>query len=218
MVRETGMPLSDTAVRSAKPREKAYKLSDEKGLYLQIDPNGSKFCRLKYRFADKERKLCFGCYPEVTLAKARERQIEARRLLGDGIDPGEQRKQAKRSAKIAAASSFEAIAREWFVKFSCRWAESHSSKVLLRMENDLFPWLRSRPISAIEADELLETLRRIEARGALDSAHRCLGYCSQIFDMRSRPDERGANPRLIFVVRYRRPKAGTSPALRIPKE
>jgi len=175
------MPLSDTAVRSAKPREKAYKLSDEKGLYLQVDPNGSKFWRLKYRFADKERKLCFGCYPEVTLAKAREHQFEARRLLADGIDPGEQKKQAKRSAKIAAASSFEAIAREWFLKFSWRWAESHSSKVLLRMENDLFPWMRSRPVSAIEADELLETLRRIEARGALDSAHRCLGYCSQIF-------------------------------------
>jgi integrase len=175
------MPLSDTAVRSAKPREKAYKLSDEKGLYLQVDPNGSKFWRLKYRFADRERKLCLGRYPEVSLAKAREHQFEARRLLADDVDPGEQRKQAKRSAKIAAASSFEAIAREWFLKFSCRWAESHGSKVLLRMENDLFPWLKSRPISAIEADELLETLRRIEARGALDSAHRCLGYCSQIF-------------------------------------
>jgi hypothetical protein len=136
------MPLSDTAARSAKPPEKAYKLSDEKGLYLQVDPNGSKFWRLKYRFADKEWKLCFGCYPEVSLAKAREHQFEARRLLADGIDPGEQKKQAKRSAKIAAASSFEAIAREWFLKFSWRWAESHSSKVLLRMENDLFPWLR----------------------------------------------------------------------------
>jgi integrase len=175
------MPLSDTAVRSAKPREKAYKLSDEKGLYLQVDPNGSKFWRLKYRFADKERKLCIGCYPEVTLARAREHQLEARRLLADGIDPGEQKKQTTRSAKIAAASSFEAIAREWLSKFSWRWAESHSSKVILRIENDLFPWLRSRPITAIEADELLETLRRIEARGALDSAHRCLGYCNQIF-------------------------------------
>jgi integrase len=175
------MPLSDTAARSAKPREKAYKLSDEKGLYLQVDPNGSKFWRLKYRFADKERKLRIGCYPEVTLARAREHQLEARRLLADGIDPGEQKKQTKRSAKIAAASSFEAIAREWLSKFSWRWAESHRSKVILRIENDLFPWLRSRPITAIEADELLETLRRIEARGALDSAHRCLGYCNQIF-------------------------------------
>lgn len=152
-----------------------------KGLYLQVDPNGSKFWRLKYRFADKERKLCIGCYPEVTLAKAREHQLEGRRLLADGIDPGEQKKQTKRSAKIAAASSFEAIAREWLLKFSWRWAESHSSKVILRIENDLFPWLRSRPITAIEADEPLETLRRIEARGALDSAHRCLGYCNQIF-------------------------------------
>jgi integrase len=119
--------------------------------------------------------------PEVSLATARERQLGARSLLKSGVDPGEFKKQAKRAANIAGANTFEAIAREWFLKFSTGWAESHSSRVLLRLENDLFPWLGSRPIAAIEADELLETIRRIEARGALDSAHRCHGYCGQIF-------------------------------------
>jgi hypothetical protein len=136
---------------------------------------------LKYRFNDIERKLSFGAYPEITLSAARDRQLEARRLLESGIDPGELKKQAKRAASVAGANTFEAIAREWFLKFSSSWAESHSSRVLLRMENDLFPWLGSRPIVSIEADELLETIRRIEARGALDSAHRCHGYCGQIF-------------------------------------
>jgi integrase len=175
------MALTDTAAKSAKPGEKAYKLSDAKGLYLLVNPNGSKLWCLKYRFNDTERKLSFGSYPQVTLAAARERQLEARRLLDSGIDPGEYKKQAKRAASIASANTFESIAREWFLKFSAGWAESHSSRVLLRLENDLFPWLGSRPIVSIEADELLETIRRIEARGALDSAHRCHGYCSQIF-------------------------------------
>jgi integrase len=175
------MSLTDIAVRNAKPREKPFKLSDEKGLYLQVEPSGSKLWRLKYRYVDKERKLALGTYPEVTLAQARERQLDARRLLANGIDPGEHRKQAKRAAKVAAANTFEAIAREWFLKFSSGWAKSHSSKVLLRLENNLFPWLGSRPIAALEADELLETIRRVEARGALDTAHRCLGYCGQVF-------------------------------------
>ncbi|MGO9935944.1 MAG: tyrosine-type recombinase/integrase [Steroidobacteraceae bacterium] len=175
------MSLTDTAAKSAKARDKAYKLSDGKGLYLLVNPNGSKLWCLKYRFNNTEKKLSIGPYPEVSLATARERQLSARSLLESDIDPGEFKKQAKRAARIAGANTFEAIAREWLLKFSTGWAESHSSRVLLRLENDLFPWLGSRPITAIEADELLDTIRRIEARGALDSAHRCHGYCGQIF-------------------------------------
>ncbi len=175
------MPLTDTMVRNAKPRAKPYKLSDSKGLYLQVEPSGSKLWRLKYRFNGTERRLAFGIYPDVTLSRARERQIEARRVLDEGIDPGELKKQARRAAVVADANTFEAVAREWFLKHSARWADSHSCKVLLRLESDLFPWLGHRPVSAIEATELLETIRRIEARGALDAAHRCLGYSSQIF-------------------------------------
>jgi integrase len=175
------MPLSDMAARNAKPREKAYKLSDANGLYLQVEPNGSKLWRLKYRFHGKENRLSFGAYPAVTLAQARERQLDARHVLRNDVDPGELKKHAKRAAVVAGGNTFEAVAREWFVKFSSGWAASHSAKVLLRLENDLFPWLGSRPVASIEADELLATIRRIESRGALDSAHRCLGYCSQIF-------------------------------------
>jgi integrase len=176
------MALTETAARNAKAAEKPYKLFDAKGLYLLVNPSGSKLWCMKYRFNDSEKKLSFGTYPEVTLAAARDKQVEARRLLIDReIDPGEHKRQTKRAAKVAAANSFEAVAREWFAKFSSKWAESHSSKVLLRLNNDLIPWLGSRPISSIEADELLVTIRRVEARGALDTAHRCLGTSSQIF-------------------------------------
>lgn len=175
------MPLTDTAVRSARPDSKPYKLSDARGLYLQVQPGGSKLWRLKYRYVGKEKKLALGAYPEVTLAQARDRQIDARRLLANGVDPGEHKKQTARATKMAAANSFEAVAMEWFAKFKPQWAEAHSSKVLLRLNNDLIPWLGSRPIEAIEAGELLEAIRRVEGRGALDSAHRCLGTSSQIF-------------------------------------
>jgi integrase len=175
------MALTETAARNAKAAEKTYKMFDAKGLYLLVNPNGSKLWRMKYCFNDSEKKLSFGTYPEVTLAGARDKQMEARRLIDRDIDPGEHKKQTKRAAKVAAANSFEAVAREWFAKFSSKWAESHSSKVLLRLNNDLIPGLGSRPISTIEADELLVTIRRVEARGAIDSAHRCLGTSSQIF-------------------------------------
>lgn len=175
------MSLTDTKVKNAKPAGKPYKLYDLKGLYLHVLPGGGKSWRFRYHFAGKERKVTLGEYPVVTLAMARELQIDAQRLLMRDVDPGEKKKQEKRAIKVAAADSFEAVAREWYVKFSARWAETHGEKVLLRLENDLFPWLGSRPISGIEADELLSILRRIEARGALDSAHRCRGYCSQIF-------------------------------------
>ena len=143
--------------------------------------NGSKLWRLKYRFHGKEKKLSLGAYPGVTLAQARERQFEARALIDNDTDPAEQKKKDKRAAKLAAVNTFEAVAREWFAKFKPTWAETHSSKVLLRLNNDLIPWLGARPISAIEADELLVVIRRVEARGALDSAHRCLGSSNQIF-------------------------------------
>jgi integrase len=175
------MSLTDTAVRNAKPREKSYKLSDAHGLYLQVEPSGSKLWRLKYRFHGRERRLSFGAYPVVTLAQARDRQLEARSLLSKDVDPGEFKKQSRRSAVVASSNTFEAIAREWFLRFSSVWAESHSSKVLLRLENELFPWLGSRPIASIEAVELLESIRRTEDRGARETARRCLGYCGQIY-------------------------------------
>jgi Arm DNA-binding domain len=109
--------------------------------------NLTKLWRLKYRFAQKDRKLSLGAYPEVMLGLARERQLEARRLIDRDVDPLEQKKQEKRAARLASANSFESVGREWYLKFSASWAASHSSKVLLRLENNLYPWLGSRPIS-----------------------------------------------------------------------
>lgn len=169
--------LNDTAIRAAKPAKKPQKLTDGGGLYLLVNPNGSRWWRFKYRLDGKEKLLSVGVYPDVSLKKARERRDDARRLLADGIDPSQKRQ----AEKFSQADSFEAIAREWFDKFSVNWVERHSSKIKARLENDILPWLGSRPIGKITAPELLACLRRIESRGALDSAHRASQSCGSIF-------------------------------------
>lgn len=175
------MALSDTAIRRLKPSEKPIKQADEKGLFLLITPAGGKWWRLKYRFNGKERSLSFGTYPDVSLKEARERRDAARKLLAGGVDPSEHRKDA-RAAKIKrAANSFEAVAREWFAKRSSKWAVSHADKIIARLENDIFPWLGEKPIAEITAPMVLACLRRIESRGALDTAHRALQNCGQVF-------------------------------------
>lgn len=175
------MPLTNTAVINAKPKEKPYRLSDEKGMYLEITPTGAKYWRLKYRFAGKEKRLALGVYPDVTLKDAREKRDSARALLANGVDPGIHKQITKRAAKVAAANSFEAVAREWFTKFSTQWVASHSDKIIRRLERDIFPWLGNRPIGEIEPPELLEVLHRVEKRGAIETAHRALQNCGQIF-------------------------------------
>jgi integrase len=175
------MPLTDTAARNAKPGDKTRKLSDEKGLYLEITPRGGRYWRLKYRFGGREKRLALGVYPDVSLKDARERRDEARKLLANGVDPGEMKKAAKRSTAEASANSFEAVAREWYAKFSPAWTESHGGRILHRLERDIFPWLGTRPISQITASELLTALRRIENRGAVETAHRAMQNCGQVF-------------------------------------
>ena len=175
------MSLTDIKCRNAKPREKAYKLSDEKGLYLYIKPNGSKSWRLKYRFLGKEKSLSIGLYPDVSLSNARNVRDNARKQLADKIDPGLAKQVSKRSAKEAAENSFEMIAREWFTKYSTKWSPSHGERIFRRLEKDIFPWLGQRPISEITAPELLSALRRIENRGAIETAHRAQQNCGQVF-------------------------------------
>lgn len=169
--------LTDNAIRSAKPREKPYKLFDERGLFLLVTPSGGRWWRLKFRVAGKEKLLSLGVYPDVTLKSARELRDDARRELAGGVDPSAKRK----AEKVAEADSFEAVAREWFAKFSANWAETHSEKIIRRLEADIFPWLGSRSVGQITAPELLTCVRRIEGRGALDTAHRALQNCGQIF-------------------------------------
>jgi integrase len=175
------MPLTDVAIRNAKPTDKPRRITDGDGMYLEITPAGGKLWRFKYRFARKEKRLALGAYPATGLKEAREKRDAARKLLAAGIDPGEQRKAERAAGEERAANSFEVVAREWFGKQSKTWAESHSSKILLRLENYLFPWLGKRPIADIAAKELLAVIRRIEDRGAIESAHRTLQNCGQIF-------------------------------------
>ncbi|HVW66025.1 MAG TPA: integrase arm-type DNA-binding domain-containing protein [Nitrosospira sp.] len=175
------MKLNDMAVRKAKPEAKPYKMADGGGMYLEVMPSGSKYWRFKYRFGGKEKRLAFGVYPDVSLSLARSRRDDARKLLANEVDPGVVKKQSKRASKESAANSFEAIAREWFAKFAIEWAPSHADKIISRLENDVFPWMGSRPISEIKPMELLAVIRRTETRGALDTAHRIKQNCGQVF-------------------------------------
>lgn len=174
------MPLSDTTIRSTKPAAKPQRLFDGGGLYLEVSPAGGKLWRLKYRHGGKEKRLALGAYPDTGLKDAREKRDAARKLLAAGVDPGEQRKAEKAAGEERAANSFEVIAREWHAKQSATWVELHASRIMLRMENDIFPWLGRRPIADITAKEFLATVNRIADRGAVESAHRVLQNCGQV--------------------------------------
>lgn len=175
------MKLTDTAIRKAKPETKPYKMADGGGMYLEVMPNGSKYWRLKYRFAGKEKRLALGVYPETTLADARERRERARKLIANGTDPGAAKQTKKRQDKIAAANTFEAVAREWVENRANDWTEGHKALTLRTLEQDAFPSLGRRPIAEITPVELLDTVRAIEKRGALEIASRVLQRCSAVF-------------------------------------
>lgn len=175
------MPLSDTAIRAAKPKEKTYLMTDGEGMYLEITPAGGKWWRFKYRFDGKQKRLSLGTYPDTGLKEAREKRQEVRRLLATGVDPSENRKAKKAAGSGDTANSFEVIAREWFGRQAPTWVPSHSEKIISRLERDLFPWLGKQDIGTITAPELLAALRRIEDRGSVETAHRALQNCGQIF-------------------------------------
>jgi integrase len=196
------MTLSDTTCKNAKPKEKPYKLADEKGMFLLVNYNGSKYFRLKYRFGGIEKTLALGVYPETSLKSAREKRDQARELLANGIDPSENRKAIKSARAESSANSFEVIAREWGAKKVETWAEKNNrSKRML--ERNVFPWLGSKPISDILPKDILDCLRRVEDRGTIETAHRTLQICGQVFryavatgrtERDITPDLRGALP------------------------
>src|SRR5215469_5502213 len=154
--------LNDTAIRTAKPDLKPYKRFDGQGLFLFVTPAGGKLWRLKYRFGGRENLLALGAYPATSLKQARAKRDVARRLLDAGVDPAAQRRSEKAKR---GGDTFEAIAREWYGKFSSGWAASHADTVFRRLERDAFPWLGGRPAGSITSPELLTVLRRIESRG-----------------------------------------------------
>jgi integrase len=171
-------PLTPSAVANAKPKAEPYRMPDGRGMFLLVQPNGARWWRMEYRRPGTHKKnmLSLGVYPDVSLRKARERRDEARTLLADGIDPGDQRK----AQQAAGAETFEAIAREWFAKHSPNWAPGHSSKIIRRLELDVFPWIGGKPVASITAPDVLGTLRRIESRGVIETAYRAKTNIGQV--------------------------------------
>jgi len=177
------MALTDTALRNAKPKEKAYKLYDEAGLFIQVTPAGGKWWRFKYRFDGKEKLLSFGTYPEVTLAEARGNRDDARKLLAKKppVDPSVARKAEKTSRAISVSNSFEAIAREWVASHMKDKSQAHKERTIRRFETFLFPWVGNKPIAELTAPEILTCIKRIQNQNKLETAHRALQAAGQVF-------------------------------------
>ena len=175
------MPLTDAKLRSLKPAEKPYKVSDSEGLHVQVSTQGSVLWRLAYRFEGKQKLLALGAYPAVPLIEAREARQEAKRLLRDGKDPGHERKVEKRRQRVAAGHTFQSVADEWFELRKDRWAKSYADRLRSRLDGDLLPELGSRPIASIEPIEVLDAIRKIEGRDAIEMARRVMQMASAIF-------------------------------------
>tara|TARA_R110002072_G_scaffold302817_1_gene488937 strand:- start:1867 stop:3096 length:1230 start_codon:yes stop_codon:yes gene_type:complete len=173
--------LKAAQAKGAEPREKPYKLSDGKGMFLLISPNGSKYWRLKYRFGGKEKLLALGVYPQKSLADARSECEEARNNLSKGIDPGAKKRIKKLEDRYAGENTFKAVALEWYDTKMGEKSDSHRDRTKRLLENDLYPSLGGRPISQIKPAELLMVLRKVEARGAVDMAHRAKQTAGQVF-------------------------------------
>ena len=174
--------LSDTQIRMTKPDEKPVRLYDERGLYLEITTNVGRWWRFKYRFAGKEKLLSMGTYPDTGLKAARDRRDRARALLEEGVDPSEARRAEKASRSEVVVNGFEAVAREWHATIHLgQVSAGHAARTLIRLEQDVFPWLGGLLVGEIKAPQLLQAMRRIEARGAIETAHRALQACGQVF-------------------------------------
>ena len=175
------MALSDTKIRNTKPSGKPTKIYDTDGLFMIVTPVGGKWWRFKYRLDGKEKLISLGTYPEISLIDARQRRDDARKLVANGVDPSTFKKEQKAAKIELTENSFEFVAREWFAKFTREWSKVHTATVKERLERDVFPYIGNRNISDIKAPELLLVLRRIESRGALDTAHRTRNHCGQVF-------------------------------------
>ncbi len=175
------MALTDTKIRNVKPTAKPQKIADGEGLFLYVTPKGSKIWRFKYRYHRKEKLLTFGAYPEVSLSEAREKRLEVRKQLANGIDPSLKRREDKRMAQFDANNSFKAIALEWHAANQVQWTKAHSAKILRRLEANIFPFLGHVPVKNIKPVELLDVIRKVEKRDATELSHRVLQTCSVIF-------------------------------------
>ena len=180
------MKLNDKLAQAAKPKDAQYNLADGNGLTLVVKPNGTKLWWLRYRFAGKAKTLSLGQYPLISLKDARERAYDARKLLANDTDPSQVKQETAAAIKASAApaqalETVEAISREWLDKFSNQWVDSHASKIVRRLERDLFPHFKNVGIASVTPANLLAVLRRVEARDALETAHRLHQNCGQIW-------------------------------------
>ena len=175
------MPLSNVAIKKARPKKKPYKLSDEKGLYLLVEPKGGQLWRLKYRFNGKEKKLAIGPFPEVGLKEARDKRDEARSLLAIGIDPSQQKKTEKQAQVLSAANTFQAVADEYIAKKEREGLAAVTlakARWLLKL---LAVKIGGRPIAEITAPELLLALRAVEKQDKLETARRMRSFAGRVF-------------------------------------
>lgn len=213
------MPLTDMAARKAAPRDKDYKLADSGGLYLFVTRAGSKSWRMKYRFGGKEKRLLFGPYPEVPLVQARERRDDARKLLREHRDPEIEERKRKMAAHAAAGATFERVGREWHEAQRARWAPSQSRKVIQAFERDVFGEIGSLPLIDIDGPMILKMLRKVEARGSVDTAKRIRQHVSAVFGYGMAEGLAGVDPaaglaRALLPIR----KKGKQPAVRTVTE
>ncbi|HIE4418197.1 TPA: tyrosine-type recombinase/integrase [Pseudomonas aeruginosa] len=176
------MPLKDINCRNAKPQDKTYRLYDEQGLYLEVQPNGGRYWRLKYRFLGKEKRLAFGVYPEVGLQDARKKREEARAQLTAGHDPSLQKRMAKAVSHFDHQHTFASVAQHWLSVRESSWAPEYTRTVKQRLELNAYPWLGKLPISSITTPMLVENLQRIVKRGAVETARRVAQIYKQIFE------------------------------------
>lgn len=175
------MPLNDMQIRRAKPEDKPYTLGDGQGLSLLIEPNGSKSWRFRYRYAGKPKMISLGVYPTITLADARSRRDDARKLVAEGKNPSEVRKEQKIALQTESESAFEKIATEWHQMKSVKWSAGYASDIMEAFQNDIFPYVGARPVGEIKPLELLNVLRKIEKRGALEKMRKVRQRCSEVF-------------------------------------
>lgn len=176
------MPLTVRQIESAKPADKDYKLSDGQGLYLLIKKSGARYWNLKYRFAGKEKKLVIGVYPGISLALARQKRDEARKLLAEGKDPSYEKQASKHALRESIACTFCTLAEELFTHMACRWTAGYLADQRARFENHINPMLGKRPVADIRPLEILNALRVIEKNGKLEALRKTRQLCSQIFD------------------------------------
>ncbi|WP_041432683.1 tyrosine-type recombinase/integrase [Thiobacillus denitrificans] len=207
------MALTDTAVKKAKPGDKPYKMADEKGLYLLVNQAG-KYWRMDYRFLGKRKTLALGVYSDVSLARARQKRDDARAMLADGTDPGEQRKETKRANQAAQANSFEAVAREWHaMKLKRKWTQSTADKTMAQLEAYVFPEMGHLPIASVKASQLLAMLRKVENRGIAYTAVRLREVCGQIFRYGVATGRAEDNPAAHLLGALHKPEVNHRPAI-----